>query len=100
MPWEKLNLEELAEKLGIDYSEVRAKHDLVRKIKAARKKHSLTQEDLAKMLGKSQSWIAKVESGLGTKNISFETLLKILSMLGYDYKIVTKKVSNPEKVAA
>ncbi len=100
MPWEELDLEKLAEKLGIDYSEVKAKQDLIKKIKSARKKHCITQENLAKSLGKTQSWIAKVESGIGTKNVSFEVLFKILSVMGYDYKITTKKISDPESLAA
>ena len=100
MPWEEISLEEIAEKLNVDYGEVRAKHDLILKIKKARKKHNLTQSDLAKLIGKSQSWVAKVESGIGTKPVTFETLFKILSVLGYEYKISTKKVSDPESLIA
>ena len=100
MPWETVDLKKLAERLGIDHAEVLAKHELIRKIKSIRQKNNLTQEDLAKKFGKSQSWIAKVESGIGTKNISFEVLFRILSVLGYNYKITTKRVSRPEKLAA
>lgn len=100
MPWETLDLQELAAQLGVNYSEVKAKHELIEKIKAVRTKHNLTQEDLGSMLGKTQSWIAKVESGVGTKSVSFEALFKILAALGYDYKISTKKISEPEIDAA
>ena len=100
MPWETLELESLAEKLGLDYAEVKAKHELISKIKAVRNKHGITQVELAERLGKTQSWIAKVENGIGTKNVSFEVLFRILSILGYDYKITTRKVSDPESAAA
>ena len=99
MSWETLDLKEVAKKPGIDYSEIRAKHELITRIKSARKKHNLTQEDLAELLGKTQSWIAKVENGIGTKNVSFEALFKILFTLGYDYKITTKKISEPQQIA-
>ena len=91
MGWQALTTKKLAKELGIDFAELKAKHALVEKIIKARNRKKLTQEDLANMIGKSQSWIAKVESGIGTKRVTFETLFKILSALGYDYKISTKK---------
>ena len=100
MPWENFELEKLALKMGIDSSEVKAKHELIKKIKSARQKHKMTQKELAERLNKTQSWIAKVESGIGTKNVSFEALLKILTVLGYDYRITTRKIRNPESLAA
>ena len=100
MPWETISLEQLAAKMGVDFETIKAKHELIEKIIGTRKKYSLTQEDLANMIGKSQSYIAKIESGIKTKNVSFETLFKILSALGYNYKITTKKVSEPESLAA
>ena len=91
MGFETITTKKLAKELGVDYIELKAKHTLIDKIIKARKRKKLTQEDLAKMIGKSQSWIAKVESGIGTKRVTFETLFKILSALGYEYKISTKK---------
>jgi len=91
MGFETITTKKLAKELGVDYIELKAKHTLIEKIIKVRKSKKLTQEDLAKMRGKSQSWIAKVESGLAMKKVTFETLFKILSALGYEYKISTKK---------
>jgi transcriptional regulator with XRE-family HTH domain len=52
------------------------------------------------MVGKSQSYIAKVERGIGTKNVSFDMLFSLLAALGYKCKITTNKVSEPETIAA
>ena len=93
MPWKEISTEKLAKQLGVNYAEIKARQDLIRKIKTGREKAKLTQEDLAKMVGKSQSWIAKVESGLGTKNVSFDVLFQLLSALGYDFKITTRKAA-------
>ncbi len=90
MPWETMSIEELAEKLGIDIAEAREKQRLIRKIVAARKEKKLSQAALAKKVGVSQGRIAQIESGIGTAQISFDVLLKVLSVLGIDYKITLK----------
>lgn len=100
MAWETLDTEVFARRIGVDVSTINAKHELIDKIKKARIKQGFTQADLGKVIGKSQSFIAKVESGIGTRNFSFDVLLGILKKLGYEYKITTKKVSDPETVAA
>lgn len=90
MPWETMSVEDLAEKLGIDIAEAREKQRLIRKIVAARKEKKLSQAALAKKVGVSQGRIAQIESGIGTAPISFDVLLKVLSVLGIDYKITLK----------
>ena len=100
MPWKKLDTEEFAKELGVDFETIKTKQALIDKIKKARKKHDMTQQDLADMMGKSQSWVAKVESGIGTRNVSFELLFQILAVLGYKYKITTRKIAEPETLAA
>lgn len=100
MPWKVIKTEQLAKELGVDIETIKAKHELIRKIKKIRQDNNLTQEDLAKLINKTQSYVAKVESGLGTSNFSFDVLLGILKTLGYDYKITTKKVSSPGVLAA
>lgn len=90
MPWETMSIEELAEKLGIDIAEAREKQRLIRKIVAARKEKKLSQAALAKKVGVSQGRIAQIEYGIGTAQISFDVLLKVLSVLGIDYKITLK----------
>ena len=91
MAFKTVNTKKLAKKLGVDLAEIEVKHSLISKIISIRKRKKLTQEDLANMIGKSQSWIAKIESGIGTKKVNFETLFQILSALGYEYKISTKR---------
>ncbi len=91
MPWETMSVEGLAEKLGVDIAEVREKQRLIRKIVAARKAKKLSQAALAKKVGVSQGRIAQIESGIGTAQISFDVLLKVLSALGIDYKITLKQ---------
>ena len=85
-----MSVEDLAEKLGIDITEVREKQRLIRKIATARKEKRLSQAALAKKVGVSQGRIAQIESGIGTAQISFDVLLKVLSALGIDYKITLK----------
>jgi transcriptional regulator with XRE-family HTH domain len=91
MGWETITTKKVAKELGVDFIELQAKHTLIEKIVKARTRKKLTQEQLVELIGKSQSWIAKVESGIGTKRVTFETLFKILFALGYEYKISTKK---------
>ena len=97
MPWEEKTLEELAENLGIDFQEVQQKHKLISKIKKARKDLSLSQAELAEMVGVSQSRIARIEGGVGTKNMSFDLLFRILATLGFECRISVRK--SPEEQA-
>ncbi|MBI3582215.1 MAG: helix-turn-helix domain-containing protein [Nitrospinae bacterium] len=90
MPWETMSVDELAGKLGVDVAEVREKQRLIRKIVEARKGQKYSQAALAKKVGVSQGRIAQIESGIGTARVSFDVLLKVLSVLGLDYKITLK----------
>jgi transcriptional regulator with XRE-family HTH domain len=93
MAWKETNFEEIARSLGVSPSEIREKQKLIQLIVETRKKKSLFQVSLAKKLGVSQSRIAQIESGIGTSKISFDVLLNILGELGYEFKIVSKKVA-------
>ncbi len=53
---------------------------LARSLKERRLAHDLTQDDLAKQLGSSQSRIAKMEAADGT--VSLELLVRSLLVLG------------------
>lgn len=44
-------------------------------------------------MGVTQSRIAQVESGVGTSKVTFDVLLGILGVLGYDFKILPKKTA-------
>lgn len=53
------------------------------KIKAARANKKITQEELSKMIGKTQATITKIETG-ETKNPGVDIALKIANALGED----------------
>ena len=91
MSWKKIKPDELAESLGVNSSEAREKQKLIKLIIEARKKNKLSQVELAKKVGVTQSRIAQIESGIGTSRVSFDVLLNILTELGYDYRIVSKR---------
>lgn len=91
MAWKKVKPEDLAKLLGVNAAEVREKQKLIKQIIDARKKHRISQATLAKMVGVTQSRIAQIESGVGTRSVSFDILLNILSELGYEYRIVSKR---------
>ena len=93
MGWKEMDLNQLAKSLGVSPSEVREKHKLIQLIIATRKKRGFSQAVLAKKIGVSQSRIAQIESGIGTAKITFDVLLNILSELGYDFEIETKKAA-------
>jgi transcriptional regulator with XRE-family HTH domain len=96
MAWKKVSLEKFAKDLGVDYAEIKEKQRLITLIVNARKEQGLSQAQLARKLGITQPRIAKIESGMGTRQISFDVLLKILSVLGFQYRVITKR----EKLAA
>lgn len=93
MAWKEVNIDEMARVLGIDAQEVREKHRLIELIKKARSERKLSQAQLAKKVGVTQGRIAQIESRLGTAKVKFEVLLSILRELGYEYKIVAKKIA-------
>jgi len=93
MAWKEVSVEELAKSLGVNVSEVREKQKLIQLIVKTRKDHRLSQAALAKKIGVTQGRIAQIESGVGTSKITFDVLLGILSILGYDFKILPKKAA-------
>ncbi len=93
MAWKEMTIEELAKSLGSDVNEVKEKHRLIELIKKARKEKKLSQSALAKKIGFSQGRIAQIESKIGTSKVTLEVLLSTLRELGYEYKIVARKVA-------
>ena len=100
MPWEKISLKKLANQLGLDHDEVIEKHKLISKIKKVRSDLGWNQTELAERVGVSQSRIARIEGGVGTKNMSFDLLFRILAALGYKCTVSMKKVSEERSKAA
>lgn len=93
MPWKEVSLEDLAVNLGIDLWEIRKKNSLIDQIKHERRKQGLTQSQLAALVEVSQSRIARIEGGVGTKNMSFDLLFRILAALGIECEIKTRRLN-------
>lgn len=93
MPWKDTNLEQLAKSLGANLTEVKEKQRLIALIVKIRKSKKLSQIKLAKTLGVSQARVAQIESGVGTAKVTFDVIFGILSALGYDYRIITKRAA-------
>lgn len=88
-----MTVDQLAKSLGVDAHEIREKHRLIELIKKARKEKKMSQVQLAKKVGVTQGRIAQIESRVGTTKVALEILLSILRELGYEYRIVAKKVA-------
>ena len=93
MAWKEMNINELAESLGVNAAEVREKQKIIRLIVQTRKEQKLSQAALAKKIHLTQGRIAQIESGVGTSKITFDVLLNILVALGFDFKIIPKKTA-------
>ena len=80
--------------LGLSPEESRyieLKLDLSQSLKAERLKNNVTQVELAKLLGSSQSRVAKMEAG--DPAVSVDLLLKALLTLGVTKKQLSKIIS-------
>jgi transcriptional regulator with XRE-family HTH domain len=93
MAWKEINTDELAAKFGINAAEAREKQKLMLLIAKTRKEQKLSQTLLAKKVGVSQSRIAQIETGVGTSKTSFDVLFKVLSILGFEFKILPKRAA-------
>jgi predicted transcriptional regulator len=93
MAWKEITTKELAESLGVNFSEVNEKQRLIDLIVKARKSAKISQAALAKKVGVTQSRIAQIETGIGTSKITFDVLFNILRLLGYSMKITPKKAA-------
>ena len=93
MAWKEMTVEELADSLGVNIQEAREKHRLIELIKKARKREKLSQAQLAEKVGVTQGRIAQIESRMGTMKVTLDLLFSILRELGYECKVVAKKVA-------
>ena len=89
-----MSTEELASNLGVNFAEAREKQKLMKLIEKTRKELKLSQAALAKKVGVTQSRIAQIESGVGTAKVTFDILLQVLSILGFDFKILPKRAAS------
>mgnify|MGYP001586800417 CR=1 FL=1 len=70
------------------YENIQPKYVIIRAVLDARTKHGLTQAQLAKRVGTTQSAIARFESGAGNPTLDF--LSKISYVLGKRIHVVMK----------
>jgi DNA-binding transcriptional regulator YiaG len=68
-------------KLAGDVDQLLTEMRIEQEIVALREKRGLSQRDLAKLLGTSQPYVAKIESGR-IKNLGVRTLLRCATALG------------------
>lgn len=93
MPWKKLKVTTLADDLGVDINEIDQKLKLREMIVKVRVAKSLSQDELASLVGVSRSRIAQIEAGIKLHKMSFDILLRVLNALGYRYTITAKKLA-------
>ena len=93
MPWKEMTIDELDASMGIDVQEAREKFRLINLIKKARKDGAISQATLAKKVGVTQGRIAQIESQIGVSKVTFDVLFGILRELGFELKVVAKKVA-------
>lgn len=73
-----------------DIALIKAKQELIEKIKKARIKKKISQKQLAEMLGTKQPSIARMESGI-VSEVSFDFLVKIAMLLETSFTFQPKK---------
>ena len=101
-------------KLGIPFSEVLAEdfadpsfvaayvarrhvHEVARAIRSLRKRHRMTQEELAQLVGMKQPAIARLETSQ-TRTARFETLSKIATALGAQLQLLLGTVNEKKPI--
>lgn len=83
-----------SEFLGLTEEEtalIELKIDLAKAVKTERIRHHLTQEELGKLLGSSQSRVAKME--VGDSTVSIDLLVRSLLRLGVNRRALLRHLS-------
>ena len=93
MAWKKVDLSKWADEFGVDINEIDQKLRLRDMIVKIRNQKSLSQEELAELVGVSRLRIAQIESGIKLHRTSFDVFLRILQGLGYRYKITAIRLA-------
>jgi DNA-binding XRE family transcriptional regulator len=84
----------VSEFLGLTDEEtvlIELKLDLAKALKAERIRHHMTQEELGKLLGSSQSRVAKME--VGDSTVSIDLLVRSLLRLGVNRRELIRHLS-------
>lgn len=74
----------------LNYGELYAKHDLVRKLIEKRAEVGVSQRKLSELSTVAQKTISRIENGIDIP--SFSTLYKLSEALGYQLEILMKKM--------
>ena len=98
MPWQTIDLETWAEELGVNIEELRQKDRLIAQIVETRKALKLTQNQLADLVGVSQPRIAQIENRVKINTITFDVLLNILRVLGFEINITACRTASPAAI--
>ena len=83
------NWEEIRKKLNItpeQEEEIRIENEIIKATIEARKNRQMTQAEISKKSGLTQSVIARVESGMHSPTM--QTMIKYLHAIGYTLKVV------------
>jgi len=71
---------------------VKDKRKIVREtLKETRLRHGLRQQDVAEVLGRPQSYVAKIESG--ERKADFVEVLELCNAVGLNPKVLLKRLS-------
>ncbi len=83
------------EVLGLDDYDswlISTKNKIIASIVKARKQQSISQKELAEMLGTTQSVISRIEKGT-SRGITLDYLMRVVSALGISPNITLKKAA-------
>ena len=84
--WQQLKKELLQDKkFKAEYDKLTPKYRLISRLIKAREEQGITQSELAKKIGSSQSSIARIEAGNANPTVEF--LVKIASALNKELNI-------------
>ena len=90
------NVEEFSkEVLRLDSYEawlISTKNTIIESIIKSRKRQSISQKELADMLGTTQSVISRIENGV-SRHVTLDYLIKVASVLGISSRITLKKAA-------
>ena len=88
-PWSELREEMLTdEQVKTEYEALRPQYELIEQIITARTQQGITQEELAKRVGTTQSNISRFEGG--NYNPSLEFMQKLAHGLGKELHVILK----------
>lgn len=92
--WKVGTVEEFLELTPVESELIELKLALGRKLKETRKSQNISQEELAKRMGSSQSRVAKIESG--DPSVSLDLLARALFFSGVTRRQIAETIVNSE----